>query len=63
MKITRLLIAMWNEEDGQDLVEYSLLLGTLALGSIALLSSGGHSVKSVWTMINTSLTSAKNAAS
>jgi Flp pilus assembly pilin Flp len=46
---------MWQEEAGQDLVEYSLLLGFLALGSLALLSSAGTSVKSIWSTISTNL--------
>lgn len=46
------------EETGQDLVEYSLLLAFIALSAIALLSSAGGSVKTIWTKINTDLTSA-----
>ncbi len=46
------------DEQGQDLVEYSLLLAFIALTAIALLSSAGGSVKNIWTKINTSLTSA-----
>jgi Flp pilus assembly pilin Flp len=50
--------AFFHDEAGQDLVEYSLLLGFLALGSLALLSSAGTSVKSIWTSISTNLTTA-----
>ena len=46
------------DESGQDLVEYSLLLAFLALATMALLSSAGSSVKSLWTKLNSSLTSA-----
>jgi Flp pilus assembly pilin Flp len=52
------LKAFWQEEDGQDLVEYSLLLAFIALAAIALLSSAGASVKSIWTSVNTQLKSA-----
>jgi len=52
------LAAFWQEEEGQDLVEYSLLLAFIALAAIALLGSAGTSVKSIWTSINSSLTSA-----
>jgi Flp pilus assembly pilin Flp len=51
------------EEAGQDLVEYSLLLGFLALGSLALLSSAGASVKTIWTTISTNLTTAAGSGS
>ncbi len=48
----------WQNESGQDLVEYSLLLAFIALTAVALLSSVGNSVKNVWTNVNTKLTSA-----
>ena len=50
------------DDAGQDLVEYSLLLGFLALGSLALLSSAGTSIKTIWTSISTNLTSAAGSA-
>jgi Flp pilus assembly pilin Flp len=53
-----LLLLLHDEEDGQDLVEYSLLLAFIALAAIALLSAAGTSVTSIWTSINTGLTSA-----
>ena len=54
--------AFVQEDAGQDLVEYSLLLGFLALGSLALLSSAGTSVKTIWTSIGTQLTAAAAVA-
>lgn len=30
-EMRRLLIRLWREEDGQDLIEYALLVATLAL--------------------------------
>jgi Flp pilus assembly pilin Flp len=56
--IDSILAALWQEEEGQDLVEYSLLLAFIALAAIALLSAAGGSVKTIWTSINTNLTSA-----
>ena len=58
MNIQTIIKAFQQDETGQDLVEYSLLLGFLALGSLALLSSAGTSVKSIWTSISTNLTTA-----
>ncbi|MFL6351484.1 MAG: Flp family type IVb pilin [Bryobacteraceae bacterium] len=52
------LKAFCQEEGGQDLVEYSLLLAFIALAAVALLSSAGSSVKTIWTGINSQLTSA-----
>ena len=56
--LNSILTALWQEEEGQDLVEYSLLLAFIALAAIALLSAAGGSVKSIWTSINTNLASA-----
>ena len=50
--------SFFQEESGQDLVEYSLLLGFLALGSLALLSTAGGSVKTIWTTVSSNLTAA-----
>jgi Flp pilus assembly pilin Flp len=51
---------LWQDEAGQDLVEYSLLLAFIAMAAIALLTSAGGSIKTVWTGVNSQL---KNAAS
>lgn len=59
---TSFLKALWQEEDGQDLVEYSLLLAFIALGAVAILSSTGGSIKSLWTTINSTLTSTATSA-
>ncbi len=56
------LLAFWKEEDGQDLVEYSLLLAFIALAAVALLGGVKGSINSMWTSINSTMTSA-NAAS
>ncbi len=51
------------EDAGQDLVEYALLMGFLSLAAIAVLTSAGSNVKTIWTNINTGLTSAAAAGS
>ena len=55
---TNTIKSFLHEDSGQDLVEYSLLLGFLALGSLALLGTAGSSVKSIWSTVSSSLTSA-----
>jgi pilus assembly protein Flp/PilA len=54
---------LWHEEDGQDMVEYSLLLGFIALAAIALISTAGGSITTIWTNISTNLASAATASS
>ena len=50
--------AFWQGEEGQDLVEYALLLSFISLVAIALLNSVGGSVKNLWVPINSQLRSA-----
>ena len=53
----------WNDEQGQDLIEYTLLMAFVALGSAALfLGAGGH-IKTIWTVANTQLANAATSAS
>ena len=49
------------EEQGQDLVEYTLLLAFVALASAALFIGAGASISSIWGTANTVLANA-NAA-
>lgn len=51
----------WKEEQGQDLIEYSLLMAFVALASAALFTSTGSSIASIWTKTNNKLTAADNA--
>jgi Flp pilus assembly pilin Flp len=43
-------------ERAQDLVEYSLLLGFVALGSAGLMLNSGGSIANVWSSANSKLT-------
>jgi len=40
-------------EDGQDLIEYTLLMAFVALASAALFIGAGGSINSIWTISNT----------
>jgi Flp pilus assembly pilin Flp len=55
----------WTNEDGQDLIEYTLLLAFITLGSAALMSKAGGSANTIWTAASTTLSNAavKAAAS
>ena len=54
---------LWNDEQGQDLIEYTLLIAFVALASAALFIGAGGSVKSIWNNANTGLSQAASAAS
>jgi Flp pilus assembly pilin Flp len=48
----RILRRLWTGEIAQDLVEYSLLIAFLVLGTAALMYSSGGSVSKIWTATN-----------
>ena len=53
----------WMDEQGQDLTEYSLLLGLMALSAVGLMRGQGTSISSVWTTASTTMKNAAVAAS
>ncbi|MGA2770061.1 MAG: Flp family type IVb pilin [Bryobacteraceae bacterium] len=53
----------WTDEQGQDLIEYSLLMAFVALASAALFIGAGSSIKGIWTTTNSQLTQANTNAS
>lgn len=53
----------WQEDEGQDLVEYALLLAFIALATIAVLSGVSTQVRSLWNSISKALSDAVIAAS
>jgi len=50
------------DDQGQDLIEYTLLLAFVCLASAALFISAGTRVGGIWTQANTRLTAANAAA-
>ena len=52
----------WREEEGQDLIEYTLLLAFIALASASIFLSAGNSVSSIWQQGSTQLSNAAVAA-
>ena len=51
------------EEEGQDLIEYTLLMAFVALASAAIFINAGASIKGIWASANTQLASANTQAS
>jgi Flp pilus assembly pilin Flp len=50
------------EEDGQDLIEYTLLMTFIAIACLALVGSGRNSINQIWITSNSDLTSASTIA-
>ncbi len=58
-----LLRNLWNDEQGQDLIEYTLLMAFVALASAALFLGAGGSIKGIWSVTNSQLAAANSQAS
>jgi Flp pilus assembly pilin Flp len=54
---------LWQDEQGQDLIEYTLLMAFVALASAALFISSGASISSIWSDSNVELSTAASSAS
>lgn len=57
-----LLLKLFRDEDGADLIEYTLLLAFICLASAAFYIGVGQSTSSIWSVTNARLASAANAA-
>jgi len=53
----------WRDEQGQDLIEYTLLMAFVALASAALFISSGSSINAIWSASNSELSTAASTAS
>ena len=61
--ITSVIKAFWCEEDGQDLVEYALLMASISLAAVGLLGGMGNTIQALFTTLKNSLSTADTAAS
>jgi Flp pilus assembly pilin Flp len=57
------LIRFVREEEGQDLIEYTLLLAFVCLASAALFINAGTTMANIWGIANQTLSNAQVAAS
>ena len=56
------IVRFVRDEQGQDLIEYTLLLAFVCLASAALFISAGDSLKGIWAQANGIITNANTAA-
>jgi Flp pilus assembly pilin Flp len=63
LQIKKLLAGLLREEQGQDLVEYTLLLAFVCLASAALFIGAGQQMSGIWNGTNNLLVQANAAAS
>ena len=59
----RILSRIWADEEGQDLIEYTLLLAFVALVAAGLFTQAGQVTAGIWGTANKLLSSANKAAS
>jgi pilus assembly protein Flp/PilA len=50
--------AFWNDESGQGLAEYALLLGLIVVGVVLIIKGMGAHIKNIFSKANNSLNSA-----
>ena len=60
--MTTILRNLWNDDQGQDLIEYTLLMAFVALASAALFINAGTSVSKIWQTANNQLSTAAASA-
>lgn len=60
--MNKMLRSFVNENQGQDLVEYTLLLAMVCLVSAALMINGGGSITGIWTAANSRLAEGNSTA-
>jgi Flp pilus assembly pilin Flp len=53
----------WDNEEGQDLIEYTLIMAFVAIASAGLFLGAGNDVKGIWAVSNNQLVKANSAAS
>jgi Flp pilus assembly pilin Flp len=58
-----LLHRVWQEEDGQDIIEYTLLITFIAIATAAVIGGGQNALKSIWGAGNSTIENANTAAS
>lgn len=56
--MTHLLVRFVRDDQGQDLIEYALLAGFIALACVAAITGVGTSLNTLWKAIQTQVTAA-----
>jgi len=54
--------AFWRDDEGQNLIEHSLLIAFVSLAAATMFISAGGNIKSIWTTTNSQLAAAAASA-
>jgi Flp pilus assembly pilin Flp len=60
--MAKVLYYFWIEEEGQDLIEYTLLMTFIVMALFAFLGTGRPMVNAIWTTANSQLADGNSAA-
>ena len=63
MTLTNLVNAFVRDEEGQDLIEYALLVALISLVCVVALTDAGTQVNAIFTSVKDKLTTAAGAGS
>jgi pilus assembly protein Flp/PilA len=59
-KMKNLIKRLWKEEEGQDLIEYALLVALIALGAAAVFPTIGTTINTIFTNANACISTGKS---
>jgi pilus assembly protein Flp/PilA len=60
-KLVEFVHRLVREEEGQDMVEYALILGLISIIAVAAVTTTGTSIKGIWGKVNTAVSTAAAA--
>ncbi|MBS1875302.1 MAG: Flp family type IVb pilin [Acidobacteria bacterium] len=59
----RRLVGVWKNKDGQDLIEYALMAGFVAVAAGAIMPGVADSISTIFSKVSTTLSSAATQGS
>jgi Flp pilus assembly pilin Flp len=60
--VLRWIVDFWRRDEGQDLIEYALLLAFICLSGAAMFISMGRLTSSIWGIVNSRLAASNNVS-
>ncbi|HUI53344.1 MAG TPA: hypothetical protein VLY04_00140 [Bryobacteraceae bacterium] len=60
--MAQLLYQFWKDDQGQDLIEYSLLITFIAIACAAIVGAGRPATNAIWQSSNNTITNAATFA-
>ncbi len=57
-EMKQMIRRMWQDDDGQDMVEYALIAGLVSIIAVIAVTAAGQSINTVWTNVSNALAGA-----